>query len=77
MTCYTDGNGNYFMPGEADAASPGMTTVETCSQGEGRGTILLASASLPLAGWVAAPGLSDVGGGVWTSDGLMVDPEGN
>jgi len=72
MICYTDGNGNYFMPGDVNDGNTGVLVTRSENQGA-HTTEWMPTASLPLPGWTVAPNLTDVGGGVWVN-GVLVDP---
>ena len=70
-TCYTDGNGRYYMPTEPNAADPTLTDCEYTSINEGHSTKTVNAAFL--SGLTVAPGLSDVGGNCQWINGLLVD----
>lgn len=72
---YTDGNGKYFAPGSlltGDSTNQivNIRTVDLyTSQTMSVNDIQL----LVKSGWIVAPNLTDIGGGVWVN-GSLVDP---
>jgi len=72
---YTDGAGNYYAPGNITVGNPSNQDVNL------RCMAFYTTVSLPVStvesnlggAWSVAPGLTDIGGGVWVN-GVLQDP---
>ena len=72
MIVYTDGNGTYYEVGNTDSLNPTLADVNVRTMSFY--TTKKMTGPFPLPGWSVAPGLSDIGSGVWADSGQLVDP---